>query len=345
MSDLIETPAARDWASGTIRRHSKGIFGKLVPAVIWSDARADDGELLVPVDPVDLVARINGKPHILLHNHDPGKPKGQVLEAANFEAEDGRRFVMAVLGYYAGGEVLDFRALELDTKAPSMTPATLPVLPNDCWIQFATDPREVDGAWLDEVTSDAPLRVERTELSHNAADSEQELIRIGLVYLALVWSPFITSIASEAGKGTYAAIHAWIRKLLHRLADRRAPVLDFHTHQDGCQVSFLLRGKDVKSHYAAHDALPGAAAQAAQLTARLKARGMPARQLIYEFDKDVAIWFPSYAVLNDNRIVTDNIALIAIEQLPTGLSLGLSRGQSLSPAIRSSLEAADDEIQ
>lgn len=341
MSDLLNTPAARDWVDAAILRHSKGIFGKLVPSVIWSDARDDDGEPLVPVDPIELVARINSTPHILLHNHDPGKPKGQVLESANFESEGGKKFIAAVLGYYAGGEVLDFRGLDLDTKVLAPTPKRLPVLPDGIWIQFAADPREVDAAWLDQVTSDAPLRIERTELSHNAADSSQELIRIGIVFLAIVWSPFITSIASEAGKGTYAAIHGWVQKLLARLADRRNPVLDIHTHLDGCQVSFLFRGKDVKQHYAAHDALPSAAAQAAQLVAKLKTRGMAGRQLIYEFDKEALMWFPSYAVLTDNRIITDNGELIAIEQLPTGLSLGLSRGKSLAPVVRSALEDND----
>ncbi|KXS31652.1 MAG: Uncharacterized protein AWT59_2211 [Candidatus Gallionella acididurans] len=254
MPDLLDTPAARDWVDDAILRHTKGIFGKLVPAVIWSDTRGDDGELLLPVDPIELVARINSTPHILLHNHDPGRPKGQVLESANFESEGGKKFIAAVLGFYAGGEVLDFQGLGLDTKSLAPPPDRLPMLPDGVWIEFAMDPREVDAAWLDQVTSDAPLRIERTELSHNAADSPQELIRIGLVYLAVVWSPFITSIASEAGKDTYAAIHGWVRKLLERLADRRNPVLDIHTHQDGCQVSFLFRGKDVRQHYAAHGA-------------------------------------------------------------------------------------------
>lgn len=338
MSDLLNTPAARAWADDAILRHSKGIFGKFVPAVIWSDARGDDGELLVSVDPIELVAHINSTPLILLHNHDPGRPKGQVLESANFESEEGGKFVAAVLGFYAGGEVLDFRGLSLDTKALAPPPEIFPVLPDDIWIQFATDPREVDAAWLDQATSDSPLRIERTELSHNNADSTQELIRIGLPYLLVVWNPFVTSIASEAGKATCAAIHGWVRKLLAKLADRRNPVLDIHAHQDGCQVTFLFRGKDVKQHYAAHDALPNAAAQAAQLVAKLKARGMAGRQLIYEFDKEELIWFPSYAVLNDDRIITDNIELIAIEKLPTGLSLGLSQGKSRSPVVRSALE-------
>jgi hypothetical protein len=341
MPDLLDTPAARDWVNDAIPRHSKGIFGKLVPAVIWSDTRGDDGEPLVPVDPIELVAQYNSAPHIILHSHDPGRPVGQVLESANFESEGGKKFIAAVLGYYAGGEVLGFRGLGLDTKALAPPPERLPVLPDGIWIQFATDPREVDAAWLDQVASDAPLRIGRTELSHNAADPAQELIRVGLFYLAVVWNPFITSIASEAGKDTYAAIYRWVRKLLTRLADRRNPILDIHTHHDGCQVSFLFRGKDVRQHYAAHDALPNAAAQAAQLVAKLKARGMAGRKLIYEFDKEALMWFPSYAVLNDNRIITDNGELIAIEQLPTGLSLGLSRGKWLSPVVRSALEDDD----
>ncbi len=113
-------------------------------------------------------------------------------------------------------------------------------------------------------------------------------------------------------------------------------------HKEGCQVSFLFRGKDVKQHDAAHDALSGAAAQAVQLIAKLKARGMPVRQLIYEFDSEAFLWFPSYAILNDNRIITDNGALIAIEQLPKGLSTGLGRGESLSAVIRS-VPDEDDE--
>ena len=84
-------------------------------------------------------------------------------------------------------------------------------------------------------------------------------------------------------------------------------------HLGGCQVSFLFRCKDEKQHDAAHDALSGAAAQAALLIAKLKARGMPVRHLIYEFDKEGLFWVPSYAVLNDNRIIIGAEVLIAIE--------------------------------
>jgi hypothetical protein len=340
LDPLNENPAAREWVNNAIQRRSGGIFGKLVPAVIWSDGRHDDGESVVPIDPVKLVSLVRSNSLILLHNHDPGRPKGQVLEAAYFETDSGERFVAAVLGLYAGGDVLNFRGLDLDTSTSIGPPKSLPALPDGGWIEVATDPKEVDETWLHDVTSDAPLQIKRTELSHNAAESTQELIRIGIVYLALVWNPFVTSIASEAGKAAYAAINLWVRKLLEKLAHRRNPILDIHTHQDSCQISFLFRGKDVKQHYAGHDALPGAAAQAAQLVAKLKARRMPARQLIYEFNVESLTWYPSYAVLNDNRIIADNAALIAIEQLPTGLSLGMGRGKSLSPIVES---APDDD--
>lgn len=323
MSDLF-TPATRDWVNNAIQRHSTGIFGKLVPRVIWADARDGNDEPLVPVDPIKLVAAINRNPYILLHNHDPGRPIGQVLESANFESDDGVIFVVAILGYYAGGEVLNFQELNLDKEATPM-PEKLPALSNDCWIEVAIDPKEVDVTWLDLVTKNAPLRVERTELSHNAANSAHELISVSLFYLSVVWNPFIKTIASEAGKDTYAAIHKWVRNLLTRLARLKKPILDIQTHLDGCQVSFLFRDKNVSQHYAAHDALSIAAVQAARLIEKLKARGMVGRQLVYEFDKETLKWFPSYAILNDARIILHSYELIAIDKLPAGLSLGLNR--------------------
>jgi hypothetical protein len=326
---MQETPAALKWAEEAERRHSEGKFGELVRAVIWTDARGADGELLVAVDPARLVTEINSNPFTLLHNHDPGLPKGQMLESACFESEGGQKFVAAVLGYYAGGDVLGFRDLGLDVGTSVPPPERLPALFDDVWIEIATDSREVDEEWLDQVTNDSPVRIERSELSHNAADSLQELIRIGLPYVILVWNPFVKAIASEAGKASYAGIHEWFRRLLSRMADRRSPILDFHSHQDGCQVSFLFRGKDVKKLNDALDALAGAAAQAARLISRLKAQGMASRQLVYEFDKEALLWAPSFAVLNDDRIITDNLALIAIENLPKGLSLGLTRSKSL----------------
>jgi hypothetical protein len=334
MSDPLKTPASLEWVDEAIRRHSNGIFGKLTPAVIWSDRRGDDGELLVPIDPVEHVALINRTSLILLHGHDPGKPKGQVLESATFESENGEKFIVAILGFFAGGEVLDFRGVGLDTKVASQPREILPTLPDSLWIEIASDPREVDATWLEQVVRDAPLPIEHTELSHNAAESSQELIRVGVLFVTLVWNPFVTSIASEAGKDVYAAIRKWVRKLLEGVADLRNPIVDIHAFHGNCQVSFLFRGNDVKQNYAAHDALPDAAAHAALLVAKLKEREMPARLLVYEFDKEAVAWFPSYAVLTDNRIITDNAELIAIEQLPTGLSVGMSRRKSRSPVAR-----------
>jgi hypothetical protein len=114
---LNETPAAREWADSAIQRHAGGIFGELKPGVIWSDARGSDGELLVQADPVDLAAKINNDPLIVLHTHDPGRPLGQVLKAAHFQTEGGSDFVVAIFGFYANGDVLSFGRVGLDTGA------------------------------------------------------------------------------------------------------------------------------------------------------------------------------------------------------------------------------------
>ena len=330
MSDFFqETPAALKWVEEVEQRHQGGKFGKIVRAVIWTDECDINGKLLVEVDPESLVSKINSNPFTLLENHDPGRPKGQLLEGALFENGNGRKFVAAVIGFYAGGQVLRFFDLGVDIGIPASSPLKLPNLPDDVWIEIATDSREVDGGWVDEVTIDSPIKVDRAELSLNAAESLQELIRIGLPYLLIVWNPFVTAVASEAGKATYAGVHAWFRKLLTRMADRRNPILDFHSYHDDCQVSFLFRGKDSKKLHAAMDALAGAGAQAALLISRLKAQGKVCRQMVYEFDKEAILWVPSFALLNDDRIITDNLALIAIENLPSGLSLGLTRTNSL----------------
>src|SRR5690606_4151233 len=113
-----------------------------------------------------------------------------------FETEEGSRFVAAVIGYYTGGNVLSFQELGFDSEKSVASPATLPDLPDAAWIEIAADSREVDHEWSSRVVSDAPLRIKRTELSHNAAEFDQELIRIGLAFLAVVWIPFVTSIAT-----------------------------------------------------------------------------------------------------------------------------------------------------
>lgn len=323
MSNLLKNTATSEWVDCLIKNNSNSIFGRLEPAIIWINTLNDHGELLIPINPFELVAEINSDPFLLLHEHDPGQPIGKIIESKVFDSKDGEKFIAAVFGFYAGGDVLNFQDLGIDTKTSVPPPKTLPVLPDHSKIQFATDPREVDIAWLDKVTSAAPLQIERIKLSHNEANSIQELIRINIPYLLLVWNPFVTAIASEAGKGTYVAFKVWFNKLIEQLAHLKKPILDVQSHQDGCQVSFLFRGKNVKLNYAAHQALEDGATKAKKLIANLNAHELPAKQLNYEFDKESLIWFPSYAILNDGRIITDSTRLISIEQLPTNLSLGL----------------------
>jgi hypothetical protein len=59
----------------------------------------------------------------------------------------------------------------------------------------------------------------------------------------------------------------------------------------------------------------------------MKNRDLAPKLLVYEFHLQNDKWFPSYAELCDGRLVTDNNTLIAIEQLPSSVSLGVSRGK------------------
>lgn len=333
MRDQQGGQAAREWTEDAIRRHSIGIFGKIVDGVIWTDALDENGDLLVPLEPTELVAEINSTPFILLDSHDPGKPKGKILESKLFISEEGSKFVVAIFGFYEGGDVLLFEKLGFDHTVVVPTPQKLPELPKGSGIQLAVDPREVDAQWLDQLTVNANIRIERLTLSHNAADVAQELIRVGVPYVILVWNPYVTAIATKAGEATYAAFDGWLRGLIAALSDRLNPVLDIQAHQDGCQVSFILRGKDVKKHLVAHESRPNAATNAARLIAKLKELGMPAQQLIYEFDYEGLIWYPSYAILADGRIITSSVELIAFDNLPTGLSLGLINKNLVPPLI------------
>jgi hypothetical protein len=301
-------------------------FGSLASSVIWSETIGPDGKQLVPVDPDEIVAGINANGYPLLKGHDPGFPKGKVLTAATFTTADGSKFIAALLGLYQGKHPLGFSDLGIESAPVATSPPMLPTPPS-CWIEFQCDPREIDEGWIKDILDAAPLPVEREELSHNAAEAAQELLRLGLLFMTLVWNPFVTAVATEAGKDTYATLREWIRKLLGKLAERKNPVLEIQSHHDGCYVSFIFRGNDIKRHYAAHDALPLAAAQAATLIVNMKKLGVPAQKLVYEFHAEDDIWFPSFAELEDGRFITDNKTLIAAEKLPVGLSLGISLGK------------------
>jgi len=343
MSSLLNDPTARTWAEEAMQRHSEKHFGRIASAVIWSNERGDDGELLVAADPSVLVHRINDGGQILLHDHDPGKPLGRVIEAADFMNKDGTHFVAAILGFYVGGASLGFHELGIDVMEDPPLPDNLPPLPTaSLWIEIAADPREIDQAWLNEISEDSPLSVKRTELSHNTAAQTQELIRIGLVYLSVAWNPFTKALMTEAGKRTYNLIHEWLASVLTKMGERQKPVLDIHSFQDDCQVSFLIRGNDVKLNHEAHSTLHKAAAQAAMLIGKLRERGIPADQLTYEFDRESLLWFPSFAILEDGRMVSDRMKLIAIEQLPTGLSVGLTRGNFTAPVARTIPDSSDE---
>ena len=332
MSDLIaETAEANDWILRVKAEYSNsGVFGRLAGSVIWSDETDLNRELLVPIDPLAVVADINENGFSLLKGHDPGSPLGRVLNAAIFTSPKGTKFISAVLGFYEGGNRLGFGDLGLEPALPAASPSRLPTLNDAVWIELHVDPKEVQSVWMDDVLKDAPLRIEQGELSHNAAEPLHELIRLGLPYAVLVWNPFVTAFATEAGKDAYAAVSRWVRKLFTKLAELRNPIVEIISHHAGCQVSYIIRGNNVKRHYAAHGALPTTAAKAAALVTNMKSSGFEPTKIVYEFDGDDEVWFPSYAELKDGRFVTDNLKLLAIEHLPSGLSLGLKIGERKS---------------
>lgn len=327
MSALLrDNPDAEAWAEKQRRELGlRGVFAKTEVAVVWADTRGEDGEILVPVDPRAIVDEINSEGMPLLGGHDPGAPIGRIIAAALFRDHEGGSFVAAVAGFYGDATQVSFRQLGVDADLAVPLPTELPPLQQDTRLLIATDPREVEPEWLDRVLRDAPLEVRRSDLSHNAADAVHELIRIGLPFVVLVWNPFVASFASEAGKATYAGVHKWLRTFFEKLSERNNPIVEVQSFQRGCQISFLFRSKNVKTLYAAHDGLAAAAAQGARLVDHLVARGGPPRTLTYEFDPEAGRWYPSYAELMDGTFVSDRNILVAFEQLPSELSLGLVR--------------------
>lgn len=325
MSAFLDNQVVRDWVECAMKQHTSKNFGTLKSGVIWTNKKNKNGSLVVPLNPIDMVNEINSTPWIILNGHDPGCPVGQIIQSAYFELKDGVEIIAAVLGFYKGAEILGFTDLNLNINEIIRTPTELPILPNNTQIQFAFDPRDVDSKWLENINSYiSPVEIKNINLSHNSSETVYELIRVGLPFLALVWNPFVTTIASEAGKDTYTAIRNWVLHLLSEKEKLRNPILSIQSFQDDCNVSFLIRGKNIKLSYEAYEALSNAAVQAARLIGELKKRGTPANELTYEFDKDALRWYPSYAILNDGKIITDSSKLIAVEQLPKELSFGFS---------------------
>ena len=120
----------------------------------------------------------------------------------------------------------------------------------------------------------------------------------------------------------------------NELISCKDPIVSLDSHQDGCDVSFLFRGKDIKHHYDAHNALPIAAAQAAILIRSMRSRHAAPLNIVYEFCPQHSRWFPSSATLEDGRLVSNRNILIALEQHPTGLSIGIHKGKGKLPKHR-----------
>ncbi len=336
MSNLItKTPEACSWiAREKSRRTGDSIFGSFQGGVIWIDKPCSDGEIIGGADPSTMIDQINNEGWPLYRGHDPGFPSGRSIAAKLFVRPSGQSFVAAILGFYVDELKLSFNALEVDSNPEASSPLVLDAISNDCWLDIATDPREVDSRWLENMLYNAPLPVVQRELSHNAEDWQHELIRIGLVYASIVWNPFVTTVAQEAAKDVYAGIHKWLRNSLSELSSCKDPVICVDSHQDGCDISFLFRGKEVKRHYEAHDALPISAAQAVILIKSMRSNNADPSQIIYEFDSQSSRWFPSYAILKNGKLVSDRNILIAIEQHPTGLSIGIHKEKKKLPKSR-----------
>jgi hypothetical protein len=315
---IDETPDASLWVEETLPLRKT--LGRLAAAVLWTDTYLQDGQPIGGNDPAALIEEINEQGLPLLHGHDPGLPLGRVVDARVFTSPTGTRFVAAIVVYYQPEQLTTFASFGADPLSPAVLPPRLGV-PNGARIVLAADPRDVPEQWLNSVAQDAPLSVEQVTSSYNAAESLKELIRIGLPYAALFWNPFSKTIAEQAGKDVYAALHGWLQKLWNRLKELRDPIVDVQAYHNDCTVSFLLRGRDIEKHYAAHAAMPEAAAQAAKLIDTFALQSAKLSTLFYEFED--GRWFPAYAILADGRMVTDRSILIAYEQLPRYLSLGL----------------------
>lgn len=326
VSDLIQdSPNAQIWIEAAIEKYTNlGAYDRIASAVVWSDAVGDNGELILPVDPEEIVLMINRAHLPLLDGHDPGRPLGQILESSYFTSQAGRCFVAAVLGYYGQANLIRFEDLGINVEEISPYPQQLPPLGSNLRIDVEADPREVDPVTLAHITGDLDVPVEIVERSHNSAEAVQQFVAIGVPYALLVWNPFITIIAQEAGKDVYKKTRSALAKILERVGVLENPVCEIQAYQSGCTVSFIIRGKGVKHHRQANALLSDAARKAHRLIENLKRADLTPVKLVYEFDRDEELWAPSFAKLADGRLLSDNLVLIAAEDLPKGLSLGLA---------------------
>jgi class 3 adenylate cyclase len=324
VSLIDETPLALKWVEETTATLRSGRFGRIISGVVWTDAPNPDFNL-ADHDP-DLMAR-KAEDLEILRNHDPGLLAGRVLAAKAFKSPNGRRFVAGVFGMYTRERQVRFAAIGLSAKVPVVLPTALPE-PLDGWrLDLQCDPREVSHEWVADVARHSPLPVSLNEASNNALDPVIELLCVGLPYASLVWTPAVTGLTMQ-GRAVYAGIHKWLRQLWSSLGDRRRSVICINSHQDGCDVRFLFRGSDGSRLQRAHDLLPRAAAQAAEIIADAKMRGLAPRRLIYECDGPASEWYASSFLLDDGTLISDGNGLVPVDELSTGLSLGLRLNES-----------------
>lgn len=326
MSSLIQqSPEAQIWVEAMIKKYEKlGAYERIVPAVVWSKSVGVDGNLILDVDPDQIVQMINSKSIPLIRNHDPGSPVGRVLEASRFDIIGSKCFVAAILGNYGQSGLLSFIECGINCEEISPLPDHLPSLEANFRIDVEADPREVDTTKLNEITEGLEVPVELTERSHNSADILQQLISIGVPYALLVWNPFVTTIAQEAGKDSYLKAKKSLSTILKRVGLLENPICEIQSYQSGCSVSFIIRGKGEKHHLQANASLSDAARKAHKLIENLKRNDRSPIKIVYEFNRDLETWVPSFAELADGRLMSDNLVLIAVEDLPKGMSLGLA---------------------
>lgn len=101
-------------------------------------------------------------------------------------------------------------------------------------------------------------------------------------------------------------------------------LVEIQSHLRDCTVSFIIRGKGTGRHARATASLTEAALQADKLIENLAKAGVKPIRTVYEFMQDEDIWLPSFVELDDGRLLSDSLKLVAIENLPTGLSLGVT---------------------
>lgn len=325
MKSLIEeSPDAEAWVDITIALHdARGLYARVLGSVIWSDLRDDSGSIILPFDPADVVAKVNEQPLPLQREHDPGRPLGKVLEAAQFQTTDGRRFVAAILGFYDSAHVVAFDAFGIDHSGASPRPSSLPDLPAGFRLAVEADPKEVSPLVMADLVKDLGVPVEVEQRSHNSAEAPQQLLVIGVAFSLLVWNPFVKTIGQEAGKDAYRLARDGLRSLLERAGVLDNPLVEIQATLGDCPVSFLIRGKETERHLKANASIEAVALRAHNLVERFRAGGVTPIRVVYEFGKD-DLWAPSFVELDDGRLVSDNLALIAVETLPTALSLGLT---------------------